>query len=93
MDIVWAPRFPNLGKHSQQKTWLCAESNGAKLEVYVSNSDEDGLRVKWSVKRPRRTLYVDGQIACEGEGDLDKAFARAKKLAETFALCWPEDSN
>ena len=93
MQIVWTSQHPDYVGVDEKKTWLCAESNGAKLDVSVDDSYDDGLRVWWRVKRPRHKLSVSGFITCEAESELTRAFARAKKLAEAFALCWPEDSN
>ena len=98
MSIEWKPEwwFPKLmgdKKEEWEQGVMCAELNGAKLKVYKNETDEDGLHVFWQVIRPKRVLNSYGSISCDSKEELRLAFAKAKKLAETFALCWPTDSN
>ncbi len=99
MSIEWKPQWslPRTKGAKKEEEWeqgiICAESNGAKLQVFSTETDEDGLHVSWKVTRPRKVLNVFGSISCDNKEELKSAFAKAKKLAEAFALCWPTDSN
>lgn len=96
MSVEWKPQWSFPIKDGKEEEWeqgiICAESNGAKLQVYKCETDEDGLQVHWQVIRSRKELNAYGIIYCTKE-ELKFVFAKAKKLAEAFALCWPTDSN
>lgn len=97
MSVEWKSKHAKLDKvlgieKTEEESTMCAELNGATLQVYSIDTQDEGLHVRWSVDRPRKALKVYGNIPCTQE-ELKSVFAKAKKLAEDFALCWPDYFN